>query len=78
MHVMRESWTDARLDDFRADVDRRFDKVEGEISELRGEVRELRSEMKSGFEAINRTMLHGVIALSAAYIAGFAAIVTQL
>ncbi len=85
MHVMRESWTDARLDDFRSDVDRRFDgvdrrfdKVEGDISELRGEMGELRAEMKSGFEAINRTMLHGVIALSAAYIAGFAAIVTQL
>lgn len=85
MHLMRESWTDARLDDFRGDVDRRFDgvdrrfdKVEGEIGALRGEVNELRSEMKSGFESINRTMLHGVIALSAAYIAGFAAIVTQL
>jgi len=85
MHVMRESWTDARLDDFRGDVDRcfdrvdkRFDKVEGEIGALRGEVNELRSEMKRGFESINRTMLHGVIALSAAYIAGFAAIVTQL
>jgi hypothetical protein len=85
MHVMRESWTDARLDDFRGDVDRRFDevyrrfdKVEGDIRELRGEVKEIRSEMKSGFESINRTMIHGVIALSAAYIAGFAAIVTQL
>jgi hypothetical protein len=78
MHLMRESWTDARLDDFRSDVDRRFDKVEGDISELRGEMRELRAEMKSGFEAVNRAMLHGVIALSAAYIAGFAAIVTQL
>jgi hypothetical protein len=85
MHVMRESWTDARLDDFRGDVnrrfdgvDKRFDKVEGEIHDLRGEVKELRSEMKSGFESINRTMIHGVIALSAAYIAGFAAIVTQL
>jgi hypothetical protein len=41
-------------------------------------VNELRSEMKSGFESINRTMIHGVIALSAAYIAGFAAVVTQL
>jgi hypothetical protein len=78
MHVMRESWTDARLDDFRGEVNRRFDKVEGEVRDLRGEVNELRSEMKSGFEAINRTMIHGVIALSAAYIAGFAAIVTQL
>jgi uncharacterized protein (UPF0335 family) len=78
MHVMRESWTDARLDDFRGDVNRRFDRVEGEIHDLRGEVKELRSEMKSGFESLNRTMIHGVIALSAAYIAGFAAIVTQL
>ncbi len=78
MHLMRESWTDARLDDFRGEVNRRFDKVEGEVRDLRGEVNELRSEMKSGFESINRTMLHGAIALSAAYIAGFAAIVTQL
>jgi hypothetical protein len=78
MHVMRESWTDARLDDFRSEVDRRFDKVEGDIRDLRREVNDLRSEMKSGFESINRTMIHGVIALSAAYIAGFAAIVTQL
>jgi hypothetical protein len=82
---MRESWTDARLDDFRADVDRsfdqvdkRFDKVEGEIRELRGEVKELRGEMKTGFETIHRTMVQGVVALSASFIAGFAAIVTQL
>lgn len=78
MHLMRESWTDARLDDFKADVSRRFDRVEDEIGDLRDEVKELRSEMKRGFESINRTMVHGVVALSAAYIAGFAAIVTQL
>lgn len=78
MHVMRESWTDARLDDFRAEVDRRFGKVEGEIRELRGEVKELRSEMKTGFESIHRTMIQGVVTLSASFIAGFAAIVTQL
>ena len=75
MHVMRESWTDARLDDFRAEVNRRFEKVEGEITELRGDVKELRSEVKSGFEAVNKTMVHGFIGLSAAYIAGFAALV---
>jgi hypothetical protein len=82
MHVMRESWTDARLDDFRAEVnrrfdgvDRRFEKVEDEISELRGDVKDLRSEMKSGFEAVNKTMVHGFIGLSAAYIVGFAALV---
>jgi hypothetical protein len=78
MHVMRESWTDARLDDFRGEVDRRFGDVNDRLERVEDEIRELRSEMKSGFEAINRTMIHGVIALSAAYIAGFAAIVTQL
>jgi hypothetical protein len=78
MHVMRESWTDARLDDFRTDVDRRFNGVDKRLDKVEDEIRDLRSEMKSGFESINRTMTHGVIALSAAYIAGFAAIVTQL
>ena len=78
MHLMRESWTDARLDDFRAEVNRRFDKVEGEIAELRGEVKELRSEIKAGFESLHRTMVHGSVALSASFIAAFAAIFTQL
>ncbi len=78
MHVMRESWTDARLDDFRAEVNRRFDDVDRRFEKVEDEIGGLRSEMKSGFEAVNRTMVHGVIALSAAYIAGFAAIVTQL
>jgi len=68
MHVMRESWTDARLDDFRDEVNRRFDKVEGEIQDLRGEV-------KAGFDTVHRMMFQGVIALSASFIAGFAALV---
>jgi tetrahydromethanopterin S-methyltransferase subunit G len=82
MHLMRESWTDARLDDFRADVDRRFDEVYRRFDEVdkrfdkvEGEIRELRSEMKSGFETIHRTMVQGIVALSASFIAGFAAIV---
>lgn len=82
MHLMRESWTDERLDDFRGEVNRRFDevdrqfeRVEGEIRDLRGEVNELRTEMRAGFESIHKLMLQGVIALSAAYVAGFAALV---
>jgi hypothetical protein len=85
MHLMRESWTDARLDDFRGEVDRRFnevyrrfDEVDKRFDKVEGEIRELRSEMKTGFESINRTMVHGIVALSASFIAGFAAIVTQL
>jgi hypothetical protein len=82
MHVMRESWTDARLDDFRVEVDRRFDEVYRRFDEVdrrfdkvEGDIRELRSEMKAGFESVHRTMVQGLVALSASFIAGFAAIV---
>ena len=65
---MRESWTDERLDDFRADVDRRFDavdarfdrletKVDANHREVKAEIAELRGEMTSGFERLYRTML---------------------
>jgi hypothetical protein len=75
MHVMRESWTDARLDDFRGEVDRRFGDVNDRLDGVESEIRELRSEMKSGFESIHKTMFHGVLILSGSYIAGFAALV---
>jgi hypothetical protein len=78
MHLMRESWTDSRLDDFRADVNRRFDEVDKRFDKVEGEIGELRSDVKSGFESVNRTMVNGIVALSASFIAGFAAIVTQL
>jgi tetrahydromethanopterin S-methyltransferase subunit G len=96
MHVMRESWTDERLDDFRNEVsrrfdevdrrfdvvnrrfdevDRRFERVEGEIHDLRGEVKELRVETKAGFESIHKLMFQGAIALTAAFMAGFASLI---
>jgi hypothetical protein len=78
MHLMRESWTDARLDDFRNDVNRRFDDVDRRFDKVEGEIQDLRSEMKAGFESVHRTMVQGVVALSASFIAGFAAIVTQI
>ena len=75
MHVMRESWTDARLDDFRGEVDRRFNELDGRLEKVETEIKDLRSEMKSGFEAVNKTMINGVLILSGSYIAGFAALV---
>lgn len=75
MHVMRESWTDARLDDFRTDVGRRFDEVDRRFDRVEGEIRELRSEVKAGFESVNKTMVQGFVALSASFVAGFAALV---
>jgi hypothetical protein len=57
MESMRESWTDKRLDDFRGEVDHRFDRVEADLRALRIESRTefgaLRGEMKSGFERMD-------------------------
>ncbi len=65
MHVtMRESWTDERLDDFRAEVNRRFDEVDRRFGavdrrfdRIEGEVQCLRAEMKVGFERMYRLLI---------------------
>ncbi len=46
MAVMRQSWTDDRLDDFRAEVGQRFDRVERELHDLR-------MDTKAGFERMD-------------------------
>jgi hypothetical protein len=43
--MQRVAWTDERLDDLSHRVDRRFDRVDGEI-------RDLRSEMSQGFTVL--------------------------
>jgi len=57
MQMMRQSWTDERLDDFRAEVNRRFDKVEGEIRDLRLEVRAGFQKIDERFERMYRLIL---------------------
>jgi tetrahydromethanopterin S-methyltransferase subunit G len=78
MHLMRESWTDARLDDFRDEVNRRFEAIDRRFDKVEGEIQDLRREMKLGFEGVHKTMVQGFVALSASFIAGFAAIVGLL
>jgi predicted phage gp36 major capsid-like protein len=59
MSVMppRESWTDDRLDDFRDEVNRRFDEVDRHFESLEAEMRTefgaVRREMKEGFERVD-------------------------
>jgi hypothetical protein len=69
MEAMRDSWTDERLDDFRAETARRFDeldrrvdngfnRVDADVRRLRddaeGEFAVIRREMKDGFEAVDK------------------------
>ena len=50
METMRESWTDARLDDFRAETARRFDTLEGRMENGFDRV-------DARFDALQRTMI---------------------
>ncbi|HZK15821.1 MAG TPA: hypothetical protein VFC52_04475 [Solirubrobacterales bacterium] len=54
---MGERWTDERLDDFRGEVSRRFDKVDRRFDTVEGEIGELRTEMNTRFDGLQRTML---------------------
>jgi tetrahydromethanopterin S-methyltransferase subunit G len=82
MHVMaRESWTDERLDEFGKRIDERFDRVDQRFNEVDAkfkDVDERLDKIDSRLESMQKTMIFGVIAMSSAYIAGFAALVTQL
>ncbi len=51
---MRESWTDDRMDDLNAKVDRVDADVRGLRVEMKTEFVAVRGEMRQGFEAIER------------------------
>ncbi|HEY8083436.1 MAG TPA: hypothetical protein VIE64_07790 [Solirubrobacterales bacterium] len=82
MESVRQKWTDERLDDLNHRVDEGF-------RESREETRALRTEMNTRFDAVDarfdamqRTMVQVAVAMTAAYLAGFAGlaalIATQL
>jgi hypothetical protein len=60
MQPARASWTDERLGDLSARVDRGFEKVDRDI-------RELRMEVKSGDEALRREMNAGFLDVNARF-----------
>lgn len=52
----RQTWTDERLDEFKAsvnhrfdEVDRRLDRIDDQFAEVKTEIRELRQTMIHGF-----------------------------
>jgi DNA anti-recombination protein RmuC len=82
MHVlMRESWTDERLDEFAKRVDERFDRVDERFDEVDRrfeQVDKRLDRLADGLESIQRALVFGSIAMSSAFLAGFAAIATQI
>lgn len=87
--MARESWTDGRLEEFKEnvnhrfdEVDRRFDKVDSDMKEgfarVDKDIREIRGELSQihvTLGAMQRTMLQGVIAICGIMITGFAAVI---
>ena len=65
----------AQVDQRFAQVDHRFDRVEADIREFRAEMKEMRSETNGRLDSIQHSMVYGVVTLTAAMLAGFAAMV---
>lgn len=63
----RESWTDQRLDDFKENVNQRFDAVDRRFDSVDADIRELRGEVKS----MQRTMIYGFVTMSGIMATGF-------
>ena len=89
MEAMRESWTDERLDDFRAEtalrfdeIDRRFDKVDKRFDRMEAKFDRIDARFErldERLEALNRTMLQFGIGSIIVFVVGFASlIVSQL
>lgn len=71
MELMRESWTDGRLDDLNDRVSDGFRRLDGELKDVRQELKDLRSEMNVRFDSMQRSMMQAVVALSVGMLAGF-------
>jgi len=67
MYKMRESWTDERLDDFRDEVNRRFDKVDSELSRVNDRL-----------DGLHRILIFTALSLMSATFAGYAAMIALI
>jgi hypothetical protein len=60
MQTMRQSWTDERLDDFRAETARRFDVVDlrfDAVDQRLGRIESSIEALNGRFYALNRTLM---------------------
>jgi len=60
----RETWTDERLDEFKAsvnqrfdEVDKRFDQIDKRLDGIEADIRELRQAMTRMSESMNRNFI---------------------
>jgi len=72
--MVREAWTDERLDDLKDPMDEGFREVKAEIkstrAELKGEIRELKEKMDAKFDRLTYTLIAALIGLLATHYLG--------
>jgi hypothetical protein len=81
MAVMRDKWTDERLDDLKTSVDdgfRRMDDRFAKIDDRFGRVDDRLDHLGARVDSLVRATIYGAFALSSVMVAGFVAILTKL
>jgi hypothetical protein len=67
MYKMRESWTDERLDDFRGEVNRRFDKVDTELNRINDRL-----------DGLHKILVFTILAFTSTTLAGYGAMIALI
>lgn len=74
---MGESWTDERLDDFRGEVNRRFDDVDRQFDKVDrrfDKVDRRFDKLEERFESTHRLLVYAVLGIATLVLAGYAAL----
>lgn len=66
--MVRETWTDERLDDLQKDVNRRFNAVDASLVRIEQRFENLEARMDTKFDGLNRTLIGSAAVIVAALI----------
>jgi hypothetical protein len=64
-----------KVEQHLADIDQRLDGMDRRIGSVESDLTGLRMDTKAGFESMYRLMAQGIVALTAAYLVGSAALI---
>jgi hypothetical protein len=81
MYKMRDSWTDERLDDFRDEVNRRFDKVDRQFEKVDRRFDRVDHELNRAndrLDGMHRALIFALISFTSATLAGYGAMIALI
>ena len=90
--MVRESWTDERLDEFAKRMDERFDRSDERIKVVRIEMKQefgrvderfeqvdkRLDRLADGLESVQRALIFGSVTMSTAFVAGFVTLAIKI